>query len=559
MKEITNLKNAIRRLNPFMWMRGGWTKTLCTKIALLVFFFALDSSGVVCASVLQPGDRIVFVGDSITLQGIRGWCRIVDKTLTQAHPDLEPTVSAIARSGQTVGSWIQAEKKSRNEAVIWKIPQALDIGKELDRKADVLVIMLGMNDVLAPRVVNTEAGYAKWKEDYRKLITVLRQRCKPRVLGLATPTPCTEDPVSPKNKVMNRMVKEIQALAVEEKCIVLPTRQTAWEVLAKVRRINPKGHITSDQVHPNGEGHLAIAAGMLRGLGEEAEADKLLNEARFVPKADHLSYRLVSLPQPLPEGKQRYRLEVYHSGDTVRLTLPEGWGVKEISIGTDENIYELMGRPDCLVNTVVIKSNANSQKLQIPAPWLIATTYINKTGWNRVNYDAERGRLPVDETFRSGDGFASKMSGLEAKPGNVLQWTILTGGIDYGGSGNPDAVDFAGVDYFASGQVGYGVRWIHSDTKMPAILNIWVPGYGKHHLEVWLNGETQYTGDPTKASKEGYPIALRAGWNLLSFKSNYLFSKWQLSLEIVGADGSALTSLRYSVRPPEGLIHGQKF
>lgn len=134
------------------------------------------------ASVLQPDDRIVFVGDSITMQGIRGWCQLVDKSLTQAHPELGQTVVAIASSGQTVGSWINVEKQSREPPVIWKIPQALDVGKALDKKADVLVIMLGMNDVLGPRVVDTEAGYTKWKESYRELIIALRQRCEPPFL-----------------------------------------------------------------------------------------------------------------------------------------------------------------------------------------------------------------------------------------------------------------------------------------------------------------------------------------------------------------------------------------
>jgi len=538
-----------------MMMRGSWTKTLCINIALLAFVFSFDSSGAVSASVLQAGDRIVFVGDSITMKGIRGWCQLVDKALTQTHPELGQTVVAIASSGQTVGSWTKIEKKSREQLVVWKIPQALDVGKELDKKADVLVIMLGMNDVLGPRVVDTEAGYTKWKESYRDLIIALRQRCEPRVLGLATPTPCTEDPASPKNVVMDRLVKEIQDLAAEENCIVLPTREAAWEVLDNVRWVNPNGHITGDQVHPNGDGHLAITVGMLRGLGEEETAAKLLANPQYVPQPGNLSYRLYPLPQVLLRENLRYRLDVYHSDDTVSFTLPTGWHMKELKSGVDENHYELSGSPDHLMNLVVINTDTKSQELHIPAPWLIATTYINKKGWGRGNFDAERGRLPVDEIFRTGHSFASKMIGLEAVPGKKLEWTLLTGGIDYGGRGAPDVVDFAGVDYFSSGQVAYGLRWIYSEKKMSVNLNIGVPGHGKHHLELWCNGVTLYTGEPTKANKQGYPVLLKAGWNLLSFKSNYLFSKWQLSLGLVGTDESTLTDLRYAVKPPKGSIY----
>lgn len=501
------------------------------------------------SSVLKPNDRIVFIGDSITMQGIRGWCKTLDKALTQQRPELKQNVSAIASSGHTVGSWINAEKQSRVKPVIWKIPQPLDVGKELDKKADVLVIMLGMNDVLAPRVIDNEKGYAKWKENYRQLIRALRKRCEPRIMGLATPTPCTEAPDSPKNQVMDRLVKEIKTLAKEEKCFVLPTRETAWEVLEKIRRINPKGHITGDQVHPNSDGHLAIAAGMLRGLGEKTAAAKLLAAKRFVPASDNLSYSISPVNQALPQEKLSYILKVFHSGEKITFNLPKGWSMKELKTGKDTNQYKITGTPNHLINTITIKSGKKTLEIQIPAPWLIATVHFNRLGWTGVKFNPTKGKLPVDEYFRTGKGFPAKISNMEAKPGKKLTWKVLTGGIDYGSAGSPNAIDFAGVDYFESGQVGYGMRWIYSGKELNAKLKIRVPGHGCSHLEVWFNGKTKYTGNPTKADKTGYPVTLKKGWNLLSFKSNYLFSKWQVQLGLVGNNGQSLDTLRYSVVP----------
>jgi len=70
------------------------------------------------------------------------------------------------------------------------------------------------------------------------------------------------------------------------------------------------------------------------------------------------------------------------------------------------------------------------------------------------------------------------------------------------------------------------------------------------HLEAWLNGETVYAGDFKKADKKGYPVTLQAGWNLLSFKSSYLFGPWSVILDLRTPEGKPMPDLPCSALPP---------
>jgi len=45
-----------------------------------------------------------------------------------------------------------------------------DVGKTLDAGADVVIVMLGMNDVLAPSLKNNPADFDAWALHYGELI-----------------------------------------------------------------------------------------------------------------------------------------------------------------------------------------------------------------------------------------------------------------------------------------------------------------------------------------------------------------------------------------------------
>ena len=88
--------------------------------------------------------------------------------------------------------------------------KGVPVKASLDKPADGLVIMLGMNDVLAPYVADTPESLDRWTANYRELIVNLKARLQPKVVGLATVTMNTEDPASPKNVMIGKMNERSQ-------------------------------------------------------------------------------------------------------------------------------------------------------------------------------------------------------------------------------------------------------------------------------------------------------------------------------------------------------------
>ena len=174
--------------------------------------------------------------------------------------------------------WQNFEKRSR-EGVVTLDVKDVDVKATLDHGADVLIIMLGMNDLLAPYVKDQAADLDAWAERYKGLVVALRERTKPRVVALATISLCSEDPASPKNRVRDQLNARVTTLAVSEQCFVLPVGETMLAQLRKGRARLPDFHVTGDFVHPNSHGHASIAIGMLKGLGEHELANTLTQKA----------------------------------------------------------------------------------------------------------------------------------------------------------------------------------------------------------------------------------------------------------------------------------------
>ena len=264
-------------------------------------------------NVIQDKDRIVFIGDSITGQGVLGggnaWVALIGEGIALARPQVRLTLIGLGGSGAT---WQNFEKRSRNGPLALDV-KTTDVGKTLNAGAELAVFMLGMNDVLAPALNGETSGFENWIHRYQELIETIQNRSNPRVIALATVTPCTENPASPKNLAIQEMNKRLAILAREKGYLLLPTNKISYEILNAGRKHKPDFHITRDFVHPNKVGHLAIAAGMLRGLGEEKAATLLLakHDSWFKPAPADLpafSYTLGRLPGSPDEPSHSFLL-----------------------------------------------------------------------------------------------------------------------------------------------------------------------------------------------------------------------------------------------------------
>ena len=236
-----------------------------------LFLAGLLLTGMLAAA--SADTRIILVGDSITglsRNHARGYANQMDEALAACPPDEGPfTIVALGGSGQTVQSWQSVEKRSRGQPFTLDV-KTIDVKTELSRPADILIVMLGMNNALAPHIEDTPESIEAWIACYRDLVAALRERCTPKRLVLCSVTPCTEAYDGPKNRLIRNMNAAVLRLCVELGAAYAKTGETVWRVMARGRRIAPDFHGTGDFVHPNAVGHAAIAAAMKDGVVTDA-------------------------------------------------------------------------------------------------------------------------------------------------------------------------------------------------------------------------------------------------------------------------------------------------
>ncbi len=446
------------------------------SVALPIFAFASDSP------LVRQDDRIVFIGDSITGQGWnngQGFIHQIEAALRAKWPNGKLTTIGLGGSGSTVGAWQNHEKRSRAGSVILDVKE-VDVKSTLDHGADVLIIMLGMNDLLSPSLKDQPADFDAWAERYKALVTTLRERAKPRVIALATISLCSEDPASPKNSVRDQLNVRLSKLAAAEHCVVLPVGEAMLAQLQKGRARLPDFHVTGDFVHPNSHGHASIAIGMLKGLGEHELANALTQ------KAD------AAIAQQKPT------------------------------------------------------TNAASPA---PAPWLLATALLNPQAWPANKFDPAKGRLPCDALIAQGRLVDAKAT--EPK----LRWQEYHPSVNFTGGADPASIDFTAASFGVLHEVGYALRWVHSDKARPVRLKLSTQTFaGTIGLTAWLNGTELYAKPINEEPKHriDIPAQLRQGWSCLALKCNHLTWQWQISAALEGVDGDALSDLRYSTEAPAG-------
>jgi hypothetical protein len=434
--------------------------------------------------------------------------------------------------------------------------KTVDVKEALDQPAGVVVCMLGMNDVLSPSLKDFPADYEKWSANYCALIKALRERVHPRVFALATPTMCTENPDSPQNIVMGKLSEKIAAIAKTENCVILPTYETMREVLDEGRSFQPDFHVTGDFVHPNASGHVAIAAGMLKGLGEPEAASSLRQKLteEIIKRAgpDALSYRVERLSSDPKIPTESFKINYYtHSSQASNasepsLSVPQGWRVTSFKSGRQGGEFQVEGNPDRLVNSLTLRVGGEQVEITIPAPWLIGYGNSRIRGWANGQWDPTKLVIPCDETLSSGVGFGRL---TEIEEGHPLTWKRHIASVDFGGGNASGAIDMAAITFFQNFDIGYGARWIFSDTERPLTIEVKPLGFAaESYMTLWWNGAKLFA-DPIKNEKDRhFPVTLHRGWNALVFKSTN--SRWQWQF-MIALQGEHLEDLRISTTPPE--------
>lgn len=204
---------------------------------------------------LKKGERIVFLGDSITQAGAgpKGYVTLIRKQLNDKHKDLDIQVLGAGISGN-------------------KVP---DLQRRLERdvlakKPTIVMIYIGINDVWhGENDPKKGTSKDKFEAGLKEIIGKIKGAgarvilCTPSVIG---------EKADGSNKLDARLdeYSDIsRRVAREEKVQLCDLRKAFQDYLKKHNDENKeRGVLTSDRVHLNEAGNRFVAEVMLKSLGE---------------------------------------------------------------------------------------------------------------------------------------------------------------------------------------------------------------------------------------------------------------------------------------------------
>ena len=212
------------------------------RSALLLFSLSL---GLQAQVVIQKGEKIAFLGDSITQAGARpgGYCNLVVQTLNQAGLEVTPVYAGI--SGHKSNQMLARLEKD----VIAHKPQWMTLS-------------CGVNDVWhGKRGVELE--------DYKKNITQIVDKAKAAGINviILTSTMIREDQSNELNQKLKRYNEFLVQLSKEKQCRLADLNKLMQETVKTMEK-NSKGNtVTTDGVHMNSAGNMMMAKGVLKTIG----------------------------------------------------------------------------------------------------------------------------------------------------------------------------------------------------------------------------------------------------------------------------------------------------
>lgn len=524
-------------------------------------------------SLLKPNDRIIFVGDSITAQsvgGAQGYYHQFTNELQKAYPASRSEVIGLGFSGNTLFDWKDTlEVKSRTQSVPANCG-GFDVHTAFAKHGDVVLILLGMNDILKPTMRDDEAVLQTWKAKYRELIAAIRERVTPREIVLCEITPLTEDPLAPKNRVRDRLTQLAAELAKEEKCRVAATGASVFDAVARCRKVRQDYHVIPDTVHPQQPlGHAAIARGMVEALQDEkltaafnARIDAEV--AKLRPAKPTVTYWFKPQPgSPAERAEQTYTLACYWNDGTeaqaarapsFALEVPAGWSASEGPAAKAEATFTVRGAPELLRTplTIVAKTGEETvrQTVQVPAPWRVVCGPDNGGAWTAKREYAPTNSVPFMEAdLVAGRHFTEAFSDGKRR----YAWQVNTPCVDYTAGDDPNSVVPYSLCFGSENDALYAVRWVYSGKARPVEIELSHRTFSATlGFVVWVNGERVLTADLNRGGKNkaAGQAALKPGWNCLLVRNDHL--QWQRQFACAlkpAAAGDTLDDLRYSIVP----------
>ena len=211
--------------------------------------------------LLQPSERFLFIGDSITdcgrsrlpvhwtpVQDLgNGYVNLVHSALTAAYPDYSIQVLNMGEAGDTV----------RDLHVRWK--------SDVMRLCPTwLSIMIGINDVWQHFGPLPEPDMLMTPEEFGRTLDNVIQQARADLTGLVLMTPYYLDAncAAPMRALMDRFGQVVRQAALHHKAVLVDTQAAFDGVLAWLT----PAHLAADRIHVNQAGHMILARALLNAL-----------------------------------------------------------------------------------------------------------------------------------------------------------------------------------------------------------------------------------------------------------------------------------------------------
>ena len=201
------------------------------------------------AEKMKEGERIVFLGDSITQAGAGpgGYVTLVKEHLAEHHAMLRTEVIGAGISGNRVPD---LEKRLQKDV--------------LDKKPTLVVIYIGINDVW-----HSQNGRGTPKDEFdaglRRIIGQIQKAGARVILSTASVIGEKKDGANPLDKMLDEYCDVSRKVAQETKSELLDLRAAFLAHLKAANKENAeKNLLTTDGVHLNAAGNRFVADQMLK-------------------------------------------------------------------------------------------------------------------------------------------------------------------------------------------------------------------------------------------------------------------------------------------------------
>ncbi len=287
-----------------------------------LFSLLLLSSPLLAADFsIRNGDRVVFLGDSITEQ--RLYTTYIEAYALTRHPDWKLTFRNVGWGGDT--SWLR-QRAHPAEVKLFKASEAEQqkmvehsVGRGLTRddlplNPSFITIKFGMNDhAYQPFRPDIFGAYARSQTQLNKVLKEKGAR-----VAFLTPQPIEDKRPDPDKDVRNQSLRRfsdgLKEVADKGGSAFIDQFDPYMSLMLAARGSNPQAIIGGgDAVHPGPSGQTLMAWAVLKGLGASAlvsdvDIDATKSKAKtqhckvdhLKAKADHVSFDRLDEALPLP-------------------------------------------------------------------------------------------------------------------------------------------------------------------------------------------------------------------------------------------------------------------